>query len=255
MTDRPELRVIQPLRVALGSNAEPFQCLCSDNRLWWVKQECGAKGYEFDQYEGRRRHLLNELVVTLAAQVIGAPILESSLVAIDQDHQLDTSDGPRTLRTGIGHATLHHNAVFMRRTLEHRKVGHNAKGHAALIALYLWTLGQDAQWLCTDGNSQTLGFDFGVYLTGQRAGWEPSGEAYLRRPHSLPDEVSYEDLDKVEVRRLIGVLRSVDWEQAQQILSEVPTAWTSMTPEMKEWIERLLVIRAAVVAEQLEGLQ
>lgn len=243
------LRIAAPSATAVGSWSGPFRVIASDGHEYFVKSLDTCP-------QGQEASLAIEFVVARVGGLIGAPMLNTSLIRIpDELAGWEPRSGVR-LQPGFAHASraLEHADEQGRPALLARHQNDNRRRHVGIYALYDWCFGSDPQWLYDlDADRTIYSHDHGLYLPPESEGrW--TSEALLAQVHTprvLPDDPT--GISRSKIAEVAEVLEALRRSALVAILGQVPQSWpvTDHDLEMLGWY---LEERAPGVAARIRSL-
>ncbi|MGN6545181.1 MAG: HipA family kinase [Aureliella sp.] len=225
------------------SCSKPFRATASDGKQYWVKV--------VDQ-SSVGRLAVTELIVGACGRLIGAPVCDSTRVAIPEQLEGVALASGRVLHAGIAHGSLHLENSFEQKAVypSYRRNDDNRRRHAGYYALYDWCWGADPQWLHQASKDYaTFSHDHGLFLPAPwtRAAWEP----LVSEPHEFWADCR--GFDDNEFERLANALEAVSQQTIVGILQTVPESWP-VTDEELAVIGCFLFHRAGTAAERVRRL-
>lgn len=241
------LTVVAP-SASNGSWSGPFRAIASDQNDYFVKslETCPP---------GQQASLAIELIVARAGKLIGAPVVDTTLIRIPQEIAGYEPVPGKPLNAGLAHASraLEHADEAGRPNLASRDMDHNSSRHVGVYALFDWCFGSDQQWLYDIDNERTLySHDHGLYLPPSTGTFDRASlVSRVDEPHPLPD--SPEGLSAERVQEVALALEAVQAQQILDILNDVPTSWPVSDADL-EALGWFLYRRAAQVAQRLRLL-
>lgn len=224
------------------TGAFPFLGVTTSGKKFWIKTVGNPHG---------DHSLAAEQIVSAVGRLIGAPVRPTALIQIgDGLEDWKHGDG-RLLRAGIGHGSLLLEGDPMESDiLEHLNEDDNRRRQPAIIALWEWCLGQDAQWLYAHSDENSIwSFDHDCWFDGHERPWTA---AHLTTVVNSRSELLAPPtgMDPDRFSEVADVIEAVQPNQLLEAVAAVPEAWPIETPEL-ETVAWFLYARRRTVADSL----
>jgi hypothetical protein len=236
--------IVLPIKQGTRGGSGAFLAADADSTQWWVKPLNNCQ---------RERVTVTETIIGRVGQLIGAPICETSVVAIPNDISGWEFRPGHALEPGFAHGSRAVSGVQEASRLLYVDRDDNAVRHAGVFALYDWCFGSDPQWLYAEPEERRLySHDHGHYLPNGPNWSIDTLRAHVDEVHRGPWPTG--GLDSEELRRLAGALRGLTRSDIAEAVSGIPISWTVTADSELETVGWFLERRAIPVAERLESL-
>lgn len=225
-----------------GGGSKPFVGFDGDGQRWWIKA---------DNNPQNGKVIVSEHIVGRMGELMGAPVCRVAVVEIPPDLEGEEYTSGRQLQAGLTHASLEVSGTENRKkSLRYPTADDNACRHVAILALYDWCWGNDAQWLYSAPRDHAVySHDHGHYFPGGPNWTTEKLQATVDVPHELPTDV---ELDANEAERIASRIEGLDPAQIVKVLEGIPTMWPAENGEL-EVVGWFLERRTAPVAERLRA--
>ena len=233
--------LVAPLR-RTESGSGTFLALADDGSRYWVKAPGNPQG---------DRTLVSEVIVQGIGHLIGAPVVETCLIAIpDGTRWKYTSQD--VLRGGTGHASRDiSDAIVSDEWSPFTHLDGNRRRQSFLVALWDLCMGGDEQWLHEVGDDYGIwSFHHGFWLGGD-GDWDIQS---IRRTGTRPwvDDLDVALLSRSALRDAADAVDDLQWVHLDDVMARVPVEWGATEAELAA-VAEVLFSRVEGVAERLRA--
>lgn len=233
---------VLPLKQSQSGGSGSFLVRADDGERYWCKTLNNQQ---------HPRVPINEQIVARLGRLIGAAVCEPRLVQIPSDLVGWEFRPGRFLEEGWAHGGREIDGCVETRALEHRSESDNAVRHVGFYAVHDWLGGQDQQWLYTPNDGfRYYSHDHGHYFWGPA--WTTASLA-ANEAAPAPLAVSPAGLDSAEIDRMGGVIDTLQREDLEGALANLPATWPIDQVELDAVID-FSIHRCAPVAQRLRAL-
>lgn len=196
--------------------------------------------------------LASERIVSAVGDLIGAPVRPTALIEVPSGFESYFQGDGRGLRECVAHGSLLlEGDVIESNALDHLKRDDNLRRQPALIALWKWCLGEDAQWLYSAEEDYSIwSFDHGCWFDSQEAPWDSDFLAESTNSQPLEELGVVKGMDSAHFHEMASRLESVTHRQLLEAVATVPESWDVKVQDL-ETVAWFLYVRRRPVADVL----
>lgn len=222
--NEPDCEIVAILGLS-GSGCNAAHVVGSDGRTYWAKFANNRNGIQ---------ELVNETVVSSVARIIGAPMISQTRLMPRSDLVGERYAEGYQIPPGLAHGS-HELIQVTDPPADLLWPRHDGNSHrqAAILGMWDWCLGDDAQWLYDEASDKQIwSFDHNFWIGGG-TGWTSADLAsFVDLPWPYEGNVPV-GIEAGHIYEVADRIAKVTAESLIDALADVPPAWERRDSEIE----------------------